>query len=544
MVLNVAMQQPCTRVITVVPNGHPRLRVLRGVGGEGVSVGRRVKVEALGLVGVRLGDGGVRERAIGLADQEHLVAVLVDGVLGLWVGGRHEDDVDPGVVERGQGDVVLDEGHGVQEYRGLGVGQRVDAVVERPEVRLAGDEHVEDEGLVGVVGGHDGRVRFLHGLVVVDDIGRRVDTHVVDVRRRLDGGGRLAGRVVRDVREVGDGLGGCVGGHAQGEVAELGQLDEHGEPGAVVDGDGIDEHGLNVGAVDGVQVHGVVVDGDVGGEETESADQIQGHPVAGRVVLDKVDGGLGARGGVAHVEDVVGDGGVVLDDLRRQKGHHLGGETALGGELRQVGLSQRALLGGARQGIDVALVPAVDVALAVDENRVVARKRDARRNLVVLTVLRGVAVPVGQQDGRDVVGGGRDGVERGGVRRDQAEGRGFQTVRVDRDGTEEAVVDLCSEMGVVPEGAVLGGCPLGEEGFAWWDGSAADTGGSVRPRSAVLFDACCLCVSQKCPKISVNRERLPWKWMVMSNGELLVMKTCTVSPCVISNRGPGNWPFT
>lgn len=271
-------------------------------------MGRRVKVEGGWLGCIRFCHGIVGEWTVGLADQEHLVAVLVDGVLRLGVGRRHKYNVDPRVVEGGDGYVVLDEGHGIVQHGCLGVEERVDGVVERPVVRLACDEHVQDKRLVGVVGRCDGRVGLLHGLVVVHHTCRGVATGLVDVWGGHHCGSDLSRGMVVDVGGVGDDLCGGVGGHAEREGTELSQLDEDGETSTVVHVDGLYQHGLDVGTVDGVQVHGVVVDGDVHEQETKSGDEVQGYPVSGGVVLREIDGGFGSGCGVAHVENVIWDG--------------------------------------------------------------------------------------------------------------------------------------------------------------------------------------------------------------------------------------------
>lgn len=97
---DVTVQEPRSRVVAVVPDRHPGRLVGRGGRGKSVPPGRSGKVETSGNGLHRLGHGCVGEGPGALADQVHLVSVLVHWVLWLRPGRGDEDEIDPGVVQR------------------------------------------------------------------------------------------------------------------------------------------------------------------------------------------------------------------------------------------------------------------------------------------------------------------------------------------------------------------------------------------------------------------------------------------------------------
>lgn len=179
---DVAVQEPRPRVVAVVPDRQPGRLVDRGGRGKGVPPGRRGEVEARRLGLHRLGDGRPGEGPRARPDEEHLAAVLVHRVLRLGPGRGDEHEVDPGVVERGDGDVVAYEGLRVEEEGVLHlVRQGVDRVVQGPEVCLSRHDHAEDKGVVRGRGDRYWRVRPHQSLREDPDVRCGAGSNVVDV---------------------------------------------------------------------------------------------------------------------------------------------------------------------------------------------------------------------------------------------------------------------------------------------------------------------------------------------------------------------------
>ena len=261
-----AMQQKRPRVNDLVPDGDPGRPIEARQ--EIIPVPRIIEIE----VGGHSRHRGVDIRPVplprGAADDIRLVAVLVHGVGELdGLGGGPadlEDQVDPGAVFGAQGELGVFGFVRAQVPQQRVVRAAVHFVLARgvggvlPGVAEAAE--LEVEGLVGVLG-DGGRIEGgqVDG-VEADDVGGDVGAGVVDVG---EGGGFASRVVVGEHGEGGDGLVEAGVGDADLVVARLVVKLDHGAVAlAVPDGRHLRELRLDVVAVDGVDPHGVLVDGD------------------------------------------------------------------------------------------------------------------------------------------------------------------------------------------------------------------------------------------------------------------------------------------
>lgn len=287
---------------------------------EIIPIARIDEIEALRL---RL-DGVVHARPIPLAgvgaDDVGLVAVFVHGMRELDGFGRGpadlEDEVDPGAVFGaeheagvfGFGGVFVPEervvGAAVHGVGRGGVGGVLPGVAEAAELEV--------EELVGVLGDGRGVKGREDGGVEGDDGVGDVGAGVVDIG---DGGGFARAMGVGEDGESGDGLVKAGVGDADGVVAGFVVQFDHGAvPLAIPDRDRLRQLRVDVVAVDGVDPHGMFVDGDGERFHARAADPVDAGPfvvgfdVDGLVTSAAIGGGadiLEARGkefGVSPVE--------------------------------------------------------------------------------------------------------------------------------------------------------------------------------------------------------------------------------------------------
>ena len=306
MRLDMAMQQPGAGVDDLVADGDPGGPLI--VGQKVIAVPGFVEVEAAGL----FVDGGVDGRPFPLAgigaNDVGLVAVLVHRVRELDRLGRVpadlEDQVHPRAVFRPQREVRV---FGVVRFQ-VPEERLVRAAVHfvrhgrvrRVAPGVAEAAELEVKHLVGVLGDR-GRVEGGEDVGVEgDNVGGDVGAGVVDVR---EGWGLAGGVGVREGCKGRDGLVESGVGDAEGVVAGfVVELDHDAVTLAVPDGKGLHQLRLDVVAVDGVDPHGVLVDGDGEGFYARAADPVDAGPFVFGVHVDGLVTGAAVRGGADVLE--------------------------------------------------------------------------------------------------------------------------------------------------------------------------------------------------------------------------------------------------
>lgn len=266
MRLDMTMQQERAGIDDLIPDRQPSGPIEPRQ--EVIPIPRVVEIETARL----LFDGVVHGSPIPLAgvpaDDVRLVAVLVHGMRELdgFGGGPAdlEDEVDPGAVFGAEDEIGVFGFGGVFVPQERVVGAAVHGVghgavggVLPGEAKAA---ELEVEELVGVFGDGGGVEGGEDGGVEADDGGGDVGAGVVDVGDCWGFAGAVG---VGEDGEGGDGLVEAGVGDADGVVARFIVQFDHGAVAlAVPDRDGLRQLRVDVVAVDGVDPHGVFVDGD------------------------------------------------------------------------------------------------------------------------------------------------------------------------------------------------------------------------------------------------------------------------------------------
>jgi hypothetical protein len=215
----------------------------------------------------------------------------------------------------------------------------------------------------------------------------------------------------------------------------------------------------------------------------------------------------------------------------------------LGGKGRHVTQLQKEMLLGCQQRGDLLWRPAVNSPLAVEQDRVVAGRLDARLDHD-LPPLVGRHVPViRQHDGPDARLGLLHGADRCRVAGDLVEGIGGAGRRMDDDGAVHTVLELAALVGVVPVRAGLRGFPPVDKARPGLDLPLGEARHAVRPGCVEHLDACTvsrqplflslsLSLSATCglPTVIVHRR---------IEGHLVVHRHRDVVPVVDLEQGPG-----
>lgn len=138
--------------------------------------------------------------------------------------------------------------------------QRINCIVQSPEVRLPGHDHAENECTVGGCRNRYWRERLHLSLREKRDSRSGSGSDVVDVCDGWRVWGWLAGLVVGKSSIVADGLRRRDGGYSHVEVAQILEPDQNGKSSPILNRDGIHKYRLDKRAVDGVDVHRVAID--------------------------------------------------------------------------------------------------------------------------------------------------------------------------------------------------------------------------------------------------------------------------------------------
>lgn len=281
------MHQERPGVNHLIPQRQPRRPSERCRRDEGIADLRRAQVEVLRDVVHGLSHGRVIEEALSLADDKVLVGVLMDWMR--WLDRRVDlhDYVDPGAIASGDGKIRWDRGTIEKQWCGVLVSHVKAGVAQNPAVALMVIV-VDDqfESAVDFMRGRDRGERDDFGFVENDRV------HAGFVADHVDrglGGSRpdFEERVVRQYGIAIEDLVDAVVRGPDGVVArELVELHEHRVARSGGDCHGVDFHGLDVPAINGVHPHRVLVYREHRRRYTGSVEQVQTNPLRGRVDHD------------------------------------------------------------------------------------------------------------------------------------------------------------------------------------------------------------------------------------------------------------------
>jgi hypothetical protein len=483
VVVDVAVEQPRTRVGDVVTDGSPGRASLSRRSHDSIQLGRVVQVEQLRSGGDGLVDGVPLEGALAGADVVHLVAVLVDRVRRHRAGGL-EDEIDPGIVEGRDGDIVLDEGLGIEEggHSGLvdDVGHET-GVVQSPEVRSTVEAHVKSPEVVGLE--RDGLLSPGNGGGVVeeDNIGAEGGTDNAEMRVRVNVASIGTAHPEDSVSDEGLRSAGRGDTDLEGADGALG-LNEDRDTVAVEEVEGLDPLRDDICTVDSVHPHIMLVDGDSGNHEVVGTDEVNGDPRAHR----GADNLNRTHGACAALEDLLGHQ-FRGTRVTGKKVHDLGGNATLVSQRRARNSPEPGLLCLGEACLQFLLRNALDAALAIEDDRVIAGHLSLGEKSGIPLLVGGEVSQVRDDQRPAARLGGLKSAD--GTGSNGAEGLGVAAAGTNLDGTVQTILNVATVVGVVPVAAVLGSRPGVGEGLTRHDVALGHARNTIRPRGAVHLNA-------------------------------------------------------